>query len=336
MRRCIGCIRYLLGSRRALAEALLESDEDTASFHSAQSSHVAPLQTRGSAEEVRQRSMLSDLERGLIAKLESALEAADWEEHSSSSSSVYNGGVEVHQRVCPGGAPGRERPLSMWRVRKELHGCSPQDVVETVLDLESQPKWHSHVTMARSLGTRDGATLVQTCFGGIAIVSAREALEHRAACRREPAREEYLVAFSSEAVRGDRVPVTKHHERSFTTLSGYRIAPGSRPDSVDFSIVVLIDPCGSLPDWVVHKVGPKGGLDYVRDLQRALDLKPKKLPSGASSPSMTASTASTAASSASTLGQAAPASGTAAGASSSPTGEAVRPAWLNNPLLALA
>lgn len=207
---------------------------------------------------------LSALEQSILRPLMAHVnEEVGWTLHS-------NRGAEICNRVVPGTTPGRERPIVMWRVRRELRSLSPKTIFDLILDVENQPVWHSYMSGGRNLGRRNGATVTSTCFKGIFPVAPRETLEHRASCF-DPDGSTYYVAFTSAGTDVLDIPPVPKHERTFTCLSGYRLRPGSEPGTVDFTLLTHVDPGGNIPDWVTQKAGPKAGNDFCRDLQAAID-----------------------------------------------------------------
>lgn len=207
---------------------------------------------------------LQSIQRTLLAGLIQRLEFQDWESHSSDKE------LQIHRRLAPGGAPGRERDILMFRIERVMRNAVPRDVFALLMDAEGQPVWNTYCSSSKDHGDSHGTKLVQTCFKGLYPVSAREALEFRAASGNADA-ETLWIVYSSVGTTELEVPVTEKHERSFTMFSGYLLRPGSEPNTVAMTFISHIDAGGNLPDWIMAKAGPKGATDVTRALQVALD-----------------------------------------------------------------
>jgi len=216
---------------------------------------------------------LTQLEKDILLPLKGRIEQEDgWELVSDSK------GLECSRRRVQCTNPGRERPILMWKLRQTMKGASPKEVFDLIMDGPRTPTWHRHVSSWRAVGDRaeHGAQLIATCFKGVFPVSAREALEFRAAS--DGAAEtsgEYWIAFRSLGTLELDVPVAPKHERTYTCMAGYRIRAGAEPGTAEFTFLAHTDPGGSLSDRLVEMAGPKGGTDYVIDLQKGLDARRK-------------------------------------------------------------
>lgn len=251
--------------------------DNSDNFYSFASFHLDSIQSTGDAEEARatQRSDEQTLDtalRGLSEREQSVmrmlvppvLQEDGWEVHSSSAAAL------VCKQMRVGGAPGQERPLLMWRMRTLLRNTTPRKVFELLMDSEKQHTWNTYVKASSCISNEYGVSLLQTYFKGVGPVSAREALEFRAASTRleDPV---LWIAFTSTGTETLGIPEVPKHTRVFTNTSGYCISVGAEPGTVSFTLLTLADAGGSIPDWIVRQAGSKAPTDFAKLLQSALD-----------------------------------------------------------------
>jgi len=203
-------------------------------------------------------------ESDILQRLSNCVENTQWLPYSDSA------GICVSNCPTECKTPGRERLLLMWQVRAVLKNCTQKDAFAIILDTASQASWNRYVSKVVDHGRDHGAQLLQTCFKGVFPIAAREALEFRSASADESA-ETLWIGFSSLGTEGLDVPVTPKHERTYTTMSGYRFAKGPEPNTVAFTFISHVDAGGSVPDWLIMKAGAKGPIDLCKDLQAFID-----------------------------------------------------------------
>mmetsp|Transcript_65992 Transcript_65992/g.151148 ORF Transcript_65992/g.151148 Transcript_65992/m.151148 type:complete len:350 (-) Transcript_65992:247-1296(-) len=174
--------------------------------------------------------------------------------------------LKVSRKMAPGGAPGRERDLAMWKVRTTLE-ASPRAVLNKLLDATAQPKWNPVVSSVEDLGADHGATMLRTCFKGMFGVAAREGIEFRETFEEEEA---LFVGYTSHGTESLDMEPRAGAQRCYCTLSGYRLAPGQGEGTCEFTFLSLADPGGQIPDWLMNKVGSKGAIDFCAALQSGL------------------------------------------------------------------
>jgi len=207
----------------------------------------------------------SELERSLLQRIISLnLEESNWEVQSDRS------GLVVSKITRDGGMPGQEKPLTMWNIRQTLNNCTPRQVFETLMDHKNQNQWHRYLTAAALENQSHGADLLRTHFKGVGPIACREVLEFRAASKNLDA-DDLWIAYSSHGTENLGIPVQQPFTRAFTEVSGYRLREGEETRTVSISFITQNDPGGSLPAWVIKVGGPRGALDFVVDLQKALD-----------------------------------------------------------------
>jgi len=108
-------------------------------------------------------------------------------------------------------------------------------------------------------------------MGGVWPVSDREAVEFRASATADDG--VLWIGYTSIGTDALAIPVNQDHVRSFCNLTGYRICPGPRPNTVDFTFISHVDAKGSVPKWAANVIGPKPLTDFVADLQAFLTKK---------------------------------------------------------------
>jgi len=174
--------------------------------------------------------------------------------------------LKVSRKMAPGGAPGRERDLAMWKVCTTLE-ASPRAVLNKLLDATAQPKWNPVVSSVEDMGNDHGATMLRTCFKGMFGVAPREGVEFRETFEEEGA---LFVGYTSHGTETLDMEPRAGAQRCYCTLSGYRLAPGEGEGTCEFTFLSLADPGGQIPDWLMNKVGSKGAIDFCAALQSGL------------------------------------------------------------------